>query len=411
LLDFWPLKRFEATRSAEALRTAQPIPSAPAEKRKGKSGRKQPVKSTVKTVQPAEVKNPWALMWPLLREKMPLFALTAISCVVTYFAQQAGGSVASMEAFPLGDRVSNAFVSYVLYIGKMVWPSGLAVLYPHPGSLPLWKVLGAVALLSAVTLLALWRAKRVPYLVVGWLWYLGTLVPVIGIVQVGGHALADRYAYIPLIGLFIAAAWSVPEILKGWRWKKGALVASSALILMGVTVVTWRQVGYWQNNFKLYDHALEVTNQNSLIFNNRGAAYNDLGNLTLAISDFDRAIEINPKYDKAYYNRGNAWGQKGEFDRAIADFDRAIEINPRYAAAYFNRGNAYGEKGQIALAISDFDKAIEISPNYAKAYSSRGVAYLLHLKDRTKGCLDFRRACQLGDCRSYEGAKRAGVCE
>jgi protein O-mannosyl-transferase len=409
LLDYWPLGRFEGDKSTEALRM-EPVKSVPAEKRKGKSGKKQAMKSAMKAEPPAAARSPRAAMWLLLREKIPLFALTAISCVVTYFAQQAGGAVASIEAFPLGDRISNAFVSYILYVGKMFWPSGLAVLYPHPGSLPLWQVLGAVVVLAAATFLVFWRAKRFPYLTVGWLWYLGTLVPVIGIVQVGGHALADRYTYIPLIGLFIAAAWGIPELLKGWRWRKEALVASSALILLGLAAVTWIQVGYWKNSLTLYDHALKVTDRNSLIYNNRGAAYNDLGNLDRAISDFDRAIEINPKYDKAHYNRGNAWGQKGDFDRAIADFDRVIEINPRYAAAYFNRGNAYGETGRLDRAIADFDRAIEINPNYARAYSSRAIAYL-HLKDGNKACLDFRKACQSGDCRGYQDAKRAGICQ
>ena len=223
--------------------------------------------------------------------------------------------------------------------------------------------------------------------------------------------MADRYTYIPLIGLFVIAAWGIPELMSGWRWRKEALAASSALILLCLIAVTWTQVGYWQNSITLYDHTLEVTNQNSLIYNNRGAAHNDLGNLNQAISDFDKAIEINPKYAKAYYNRGNAYGQKGEFDRSIADFDKVVELNPRCAAAYFNRGNAYGEKGRVDRAISDFDKAIELDPDYAKAYTSRGIAYLLHLKDRKKGCLDFRRACQLGDCRGYEKAKRAGICD
>jgi tetratricopeptide (TPR) repeat protein len=410
LLDFWPLNRLEPARSAGELRM-EPGQSAPSEKRKGKASGKRVVKSAVKKEQPAAAGNPWASMWPLLREKIPLLALTAISCVVTYFAQQAGGAVASIEAFPPGDRISNAFVSYILYIGKMVWPVHLAVLYPHPGSLPLWQVLGAVFLLAAATVLALWRIKRFPYLAVGWLWYVGTLVPVIGIVQVGGHALADRYTYIPLIGLFIIGAWGIPELLKGWRWKKEALVASAALVLLALAALTWKQAGYWKSSLTLYDRTLDVTRQNSLIYNNRGSAHVDLGNLNQAISDFDRAIEINPRYDKAYYNRGNAWGQKREYDRAISDFDRAIELNPRYAAAYFNRGNALGERGRIDRAIADFDRAIELNPNNAGAYASRGIAYLVHMRDGKKGCLDFRRACQLGDCRVYQDAKRAGICE
>ncbi len=149
--------------------------------------------------------------------------MAALSSIVTYIAQQKGGAVASIEAFPLSDRIANAFVSYVIYIGKMIWPNNLAVFYPHPGLLPLWQVLGAVLLLIVVTFMVIWAAKRFPYLAVGWLWYVGTLVPVIGIVQVGSQARADRYTYIPLIGLFIMAAWGIPELLKKWRYpERGA---------------------------------------------------------------------------------------------------------------------------------------------------------------------------------------------
>ena len=148
-----------------------------------------------------------------------------LSSIVTYIAQQKGGAVQSIEAFPLGVRIGNAFVSYIAYIGKMIWPSNLAVFYPHPGLLPLWQVLGAVLLLVAVTFMVIWRAKRFPYLATGWLWYVGTLVPVIGIVQVGAQAMADRYTYIPLIGLFIMVAWGVPELLKKWNYRKEILLA------------------------------------------------------------------------------------------------------------------------------------------------------------------------------------------
>jgi protein O-mannosyl-transferase len=417
LLDFWPLQRFQQKAAAPGARKESHEPESP-DQRKGKSKKKQAGKGagratplTAAMPLPAGPGFHWTLLRPLLWEKIPLFALTALSCIVTYLAQQKGGAVASIEAYPLGARIANAFVSYILYIAKTIWPGNLAVLYPHPGSWPLWQVLGALFLLAAATFMAILRAKRFPYLAVGWLWYVGTLVPVIGIVQVGGHSMADRYTYIPLIGLFIIAAWGIPELLERWRFRKEALAASSAVIFLGLTAATWAQVGYWRNSITLYDHALEVTSNNQVIYNNRGAAYNDLGNLNQAISDFDKAIEIYPKYDKAYFNRGNALGQRGDFDKAISDFDRAIELNPRYAAAYFNRGNAQGEKGRYDKAISDFDRAIELNPNYAKAYSSRGIAYLLHAKDRKRACLDFSRACQLGDCRGYENARRTGICE
>ena len=229
-------------------------------------------------------KYQWALVRPLLLEKIPLFALAALSCIVTFIAQKKGGAVVSIEGFPPGVRIANAFVSYIIYIGKTIWPNNLAVFYPHPGLRPLWQVLGAVLFLGAVTFAVIRTAKRFPYLAMGWLWFAGTLVPVIGIVQVGAQAMADRYTYIPLIGLFVMAAWGIPELLKKWRYRKEALFALSALILACLFIVTWTQVGYWRNSIALYDHALKVTSHNDTIHDNRGVAYRQLGNLRQAIS-------------------------------------------------------------------------------------------------------------------------------
>jgi tetratricopeptide (TPR) repeat protein len=210
-------------------------------------------------------------------------------------------------------------------------------------------------------------ANRFPYLTVGWLWFLGTIVPVMGIVQVGGQAMADRYTYIPLIGLFIMSAWGIPELLKKWRYRKEALFASSALILACLFVVTWTQVGYWRNSIILYDHALKVTSRNDTIHNNRGDAFCRLGNLRQAIPDFDKAVGINPENADAYYNRGVTYGKLGDNRRAIEDFDRSIEINPKRVEPYYNRGFAYGELGDQGQAIENFSMAIEIAPENADA--------------------------------------------
>jgi tetratricopeptide (TPR) repeat protein len=319
---------------------------------------------------------------------------------VTYVVQQKGGAVASIEAFSPGVRIANTFVSYIIYIGKTIWPVNLAVFYPHRGSLPLWQVMGAVLLLIAVTISVIRTAKRFPYLTMGWLWFTGTLVPVIGIVQAGSQAMADRYTYIPLIGLFVMAAWGIPELLKKWQPtrfptpRKEALFASSALLLLSFSIVTWIQVGYWRNNISLYDHALKVTNRNAPIQNNRGDAFRRLGNLRQAIEDFDRAIEINHKYADAYYNRGIAYSELGNMRQAISDFDRAIEINPEYARAYINRGADYNELGNLRQAISDFDRAIEINPQYAEAYNNRGATYG-KLGDQRQAISDFDRAIEI----------------
>ena len=406
LMDYWPLQRFEPEKSAQQTRTeasrqgAGSVERAPlsAKKRKGKSGKTPSGQGTVKEEKPADRTYQWGLIRPLIREKIPLFALTALSCIVTYTVQQEGGSVASIAAFSPGIRIANALVSYIIYIAKTLWPVNLAVYYPLPGLRPLWQVLGAVVFLGAVTFTVIRTAKRLPYLTVGWLWFAGTLVPVIGIVQVGSQAMADRYSYIPLIGLFVMAAWGIPDLLKKWRPtlepRKEALFALSALVLLSLLIVTRTQVGYWRNDFALYDHSLKVASLSDVIHYNRGIAYGELGNLRQAISDYDAAIKINPEYAGAYNNRGVAYNELGNLRQAISDYDAAIKINPEYAGAYNNRGVAYNELGNLRQAISDFDRAVEINPEYAEAYNNRGATYGA-LGDQRKAISDFDRAVEI----------------
>ena len=381
LLDYWPLGRLQGAGSGErgagseienTRWVAEPLF---ANKRKGKSSRKHSVQAIVEDAKRADRKHQWTLVRPLLIEKVPFFALAALSCIVTYAAQKNGGSVVSLEAIEPVVRISNALVSYIIYIGKTVWPNNLAVYYPYPGSWPFWQVFGAALLLIAVTFVAIWQAERLPYLAFGWLWFTGTLVPVIGIVQVGAQAMADRYTYIPLIGLFIIAAWGIPELLQKWRYRTEALFALSVLTLPCLFLVTWRQVGYWNNSIALYDHALSVTRPNDAVLNNRGVAYSQLGNLRQAISDYDRAIALNPGNVEIYNNRGIAYGKLGNHRQAIEDFDRAIELNPGHAEAYFNRGVAYDKLSRHTQAIEDFDRVIEIDPTHVEAWFNRGVAY------------------------------------
>jgi len=224
LLDYWPLQRFHEIKSDHQLQP-EVLKSVTSDKQKKKSKKKNAVavKETLEVKKPAAPEYKWSLIYPLLWEKVPLFALAIFSGIVTYIVQQKGGAVKSIEALTLGVRIGNAIISYIAYIGKMIWPSNLAILYPHPGVLAPWQVLVSALLLIAITLLVILRAKRSPYLATAWLWYMGTLAPVIGIVQVGNQAKADRYTYIPLIGLFIMVAWGVPELLKKWNHRKEIL--------------------------------------------------------------------------------------------------------------------------------------------------------------------------------------------
>ncbi|MGD0230520.1 MAG: tetratricopeptide repeat protein [Syntrophorhabdales bacterium] len=365
LLDYWPLQRLESKKPPREVR--KPLSK---NKKKGKN-----IPPSVKAqIQPAVSR--WALIRPLLAEKAPLFLLAVLSSIVTYLVQHHGGAVQTLGELPPGARLANAFVSYIAYMVKMLWPANLAVFYPHPGWWPLRQVLGSVVLFIAITVLAIRGARKRPYAAVGWLWYVGTLVPVIGVVQVGGQALADRYTYIPLVGLFIIVAWAVPELLKKWPYRKEALITLSALCLVSLFLVTWRQVGYWRNSIALYDHTLEITDRTSLIHNNRGMAYLGLGNYTQAIADFNRAVEIKPMYGEAYNNRGIACGNLGNYTQAIADFSRAVEINPRYGEAYYNRGAAYGRLGNRERAIDDTKTAARLGHEGAmNSLRSQGIGW------------------------------------
>jgi hypothetical protein len=387
LLDYWPLQRFQ--QSDQMIRTEIKNRGHP---QTGVSWKE-------------EAAYRWRALRPLLWEKLPIFALTLLSSIVTLIAQQRGGAVVPVEAYTIEDRISNAVVSYLVYIGKTIWPSDLAVSYPYRQSLPAWQVIGAALLMTTITVTVIRKAKRAPYLATGWLWYAGTLVPVIGIVQVGIQARADRYTYVPLIGLFIMAAWGISELSRNWRYRKEAVVASSAAVVVCLSLVTRTQVGYWHNSFVLFEHALKVTEKNYTIYYNEGTAYLYSGNYLKAIGDYDKAIEINPSYARAYNNRGVAHSELGNDRQAIGDFARAIEILPRFAEAYYNLGATYLQMDDFRQAEENYSKAIEINPQYAAAYYNRAYAYSRLGNDR-KSIEDLKTAARLGYQHAQNTLKR-----
>lgn len=242
----------------------------------------------------------------LVREKIPFFALTLASGIVTVVAQYKGGAVRSLNLLPLDVRIANALVSYVGYIGKMIWPQHLAIFYPHPGALPTWQVVGAGLLLLSLSIILLRAAGRFPYLGVGWLWYLGTLVPVIGLVQVGDQAMADRYTYVPLIGLFVLIAWGIPDLMARWRYRQIALTISAVIVVFCCTVSTWSHVKHWRNGTALFTHAVNVTADNALAHDGLGFALARQGRLDEAIAHYSEALRIKPGYAKARYNLEHA---------------------------------------------------------------------------------------------------------
>ena len=409
LLDYWPLGRLEPKNPAKKIQAKSGKPVAP-DKRKGKSGKKHAtaLKEEVKTEKPADSKYRWALIISLLREKVPLFVMTILSSIVTSIVQQKSGAVGSFEIFPLSVRIENAFVSYIAYIGKTIYPHNLAIFYPYQKLWVSWHVLGAILCFFSVTFIVIWTAKKFRYLAVGWLWYVGTLVPVIGLVQVGGQAMADRYTYVPLIGLFIMAAWGIPELLGKWRYRKEVLVVLSISAILCCSIVTWTQTGYWQNNITLFSHALNVTDSNHVAYNNRGIAYAALGNYGRAIEDYNKVIEINPTDANAYYNRGIAYAALGNYVRAIADNDKVIEIDPTEALAYNNRGNAYAALGNQKQAIEDFNKATEINPKFAEAYLNRASSYD-NLGNKKQAYEDLKTAASLSNKTAQDFLRSQGV--
>jgi protein O-mannosyl-transferase len=241
-----------------------------------------------------------------------------------------------------GLRISNAFVSYVSYLGQMVGPSSLAMFYPHPASIaaqasiPVWKILGAALLLCGFSFLVMRQAQRRPYLPVGWLWYVGTLVPVIGLVQVGNHPMADRYTYVPLIGVFIAIAWGIPDLFSRIRFRSLALGVLGGAVVAALSGAASNQVGYWRNNVTLLSRMLAVTQDNWLAWNNLGVTCDELGQPEQAVMYYRKALQTKPDYADAWYNLGLAYAEYGQLHQAIACFREALRIKPDFKEARHN---------------------------------------------------------------------------
>jgi Tfp pilus assembly protein PilF len=312
----------------------------------------------------------------LVWEKIPLFLLALASSVVTFMAQKGGGALGSMEIYPFAVRVANALVSYVKYLGKMIWPAKLAVFYPHSGMLPVWQVIGAGVLLGLITFIAIRSFRQRPWFIVGWLWFIGTLVPVIGLVQIGLQAMADRYTYIPLIGVFIIVAWGVPELLHRWRHKEKllGLTAISVIIMLGIT--SWVQTRYWKNTVLLFNHTIEVTDNNYVMHNNLGFALTARGRPDEAIKHYKEALRLNPDYEPANINLGLALLSQGKFDECIDYYQEVLRVNPGYARVHNNLGAVLWRLGKIEKATVHFRKAVLLKPDYAEAHNSLGAALI-----------------------------------
>ncbi len=353
LLDYWPLRRWDESRA-------------------GRLGR-------------------------LVLEKLPFFALSAASCVVTYLAQNAGGAVKSVENFPLGQRVANALVAYCEYLGKCFWPTRLAVLYPNFGEPPpVWQTVAACVLLLAVTVVVVRWCRR-GQLPVGWFWFLGTLVPVIGLVQVGGATMADRYSYVPLIGIFVAIAWTAGEAVDGrsrWRW--GAC-AVGVVWLAVCGVLTTRQLARWENSETLFRHTLAVTERNWMAHYNLALAYRKSPETAaLAEQELRETIRIIAEFAEEQNRRGLALLDAGRFAEAEARFQKAVRIKSDYAEAHYNLGRVRArEVGRLAEAVASYREALRRRPDYWEAQVALGRALAQQPGRDMEAILELRRAVEM----------------
>jgi protein O-mannosyl-transferase len=346
LLDWWPLQRVSSFKfSVSSPGPASPVPRHPP-------------------------------LLTLVVEKLPFFVLAAVAGTVTYMVQKHGHAVVQLEKLPLTARSGNALISYCRYLKKLFWPAGLAVFYPHPGYWPVVQVVLAGGLLLGMTVLCIMARRRHPFMLMGWLWFCGTLVPVIQLVQSGEQAMADRFSYVPLLGVLILVIWTVCELTRRWRYRVMVLSMLGCAVIVLCVGLTRRQLGYWQDSETLFRHALAVTENNYLAHNNLGNVLNKKGQTDAAISQFQEAIRINPDYARAHYNLGTILLGKGQINEAISQFQEAIRLDPDYAQAHNNLGDVLYQKGQIEEAIAQFQEAIRLNPDYAQARYNLGNALL-----------------------------------
>jgi Flp pilus assembly protein TadD len=382
LLDYWPLGRFHLQQSRRDFATPPPV-----------------------VIQPSSHRIPVSR---LVLEKIPLFFLSAVSIFLCLWSAQRPGFIINIEMRPISFRIANALVSYVSYISKMIWPNKLAVFYPYPESVPWPQLAAAGSIIVLLSWVALRLARLRPYICVGWFWYLGTLIPALGLVQAGlWPAMADRFVYVPLIGLFIIITWGVTDLLAQSRYRLAIMSVAAGIVLSALAIRTWIQLHHWKNSEALFEHTLKVTSRNFLAHNNLGAVLYERGKTEKAIYHYTKALKFKPNYWSAHNNLalvlaeqgklkeafdhyqealkikphdaviqnnfGTFLAQQGKLDQAIAHFSRALELRPGFAEVYGNLGNVFEQQGKMDKAIAHYYKALEIKPNHAEAHNNLGV--------------------------------------
>jgi len=378
----------------------------------------------------------------LILEKIPFMVISIASSIITLWAQNKGGAMVKANSIQFDARFSNAIFSYVAYLEKIFWPADLAVYYPYEMSLPLWKVMSAGLIITCLTVAVLCCVRKIPFLFVGWFWYLGTLIPVIGLIQVGSQAMADRYTYLPSIGIGMILAWGTAHLIKTENIRRRVVLPAAIVLLTALMILTLQQCGYWKNSVILFRHALKVTKNNDkmhhnlgthfykegkfreaighlnnaikiksnyLSHNSRGVIYARAGMYQQALDDFNKSIALMPNNVNAYYNRGLIYDKSKKYQLAIEDFNKVISLKNDYVDAYNNRGIVYMKSGQFQAAIEDFNKTIALQPGHVYAYSNRASAYFAQGNNES-GCRDVKKACTAGKCEPFKKAKAEGLC-
>ncbi len=312
----------------------------------------------------------------LLAEKAPLLACSALSTAISFTAQLKGGAVMSLTDAPLQLRLANGLVSYCAYLRDMIAPFRLGLFYPFPDAIPFSVAAFAGATVLAITLFVLRQRNKQPWLVVGWLWYLVTLLPVIGIIKIGLQARADRYTYMSLVGIGIAVIWGLASLWSMSRRSKALGILCGAALVIALMVASYRQVHYWRNSITLFEHTLAVTQNNYIAHNNLGLALINEGRLAEAIEQCRLSLKINPRCEETYVNLGLAFTRQGDLQQAVQNYHIALELKPDFPVAHNNLGMILAQQGNAADAIKHYNLAIKSSPDYAEAYNNMGNVLL-----------------------------------
>jgi tetratricopeptide (TPR) repeat protein len=313
-------------------------------------------------------------VWFLVMDKIPFFVLAAVSSYVALLVQEHAGAAAATADLPWSARGENALISYCRYLGKLLWPSNLAVFYPHPGHWPQVEVLLAGLFLVAVSIFIFSQRRRYPFALVGWFWFCGTLVPVIGLVQVGAQAMADRYAYLPSIGAAILVVWGAYELAARRRNYLTVLLSTGFVAIIFCIRLTRQQIGYWENSETLYRHALAVTTNNYTAHYNLAVTLDKENKTDEAVVHYQEALRLNPDAPSVHKNIGNIFFKKGQFDEAIGQYQEALRLKPGDADTFYDLGTAFFMKGQTSEAIGEFQMVIQLKPDHADAHNNLGNA-------------------------------------